>query len=139
MEQIMSLPKISAEEAKRLIDQGAVLIDIRGPQEHAGERIPGAHNRPLGQAMTLEASGPIVFHCKSGQRTAANAASLAQLANCEAYILDGGIDAWKRAGLAVEGDTIRPAAGASGWRGIAKALGVMSSDRRAPRRTRARG
>jgi hypothetical protein len=34
MEQIMSLPKISAEQAKRLIDQGAVLIDIRGPQEH---------------------------------------------------------------------------------------------------------
>ena len=128
----MSLPKISAEEAKRQIDQGAVLIDIRSPQEHARERIPGAHNRPLGPGMNLEASGPIVFHCKSGQRTAANAASLAQLANCEAYILDGGIDAWKRAGLPVEGDTVRPAAGVSGWRGIAKALGVMSPNRRAP-------
>jgi rhodanese-related sulfurtransferase len=95
----MSLPKISPEEAKRLIDQGAVLIDIRNPQEHAGERIPGAHNRPLCQGLSLEASGPIVFHCRSGQRTAANAPSLAQLANREAYILDGGIDAWKRAGL----------------------------------------
>jgi rhodanese-related sulfurtransferase len=125
----MSLPKISAEEAKRLIDQGAVLIDIRGPQEHAGERIPGAQNRPLGQATSLKTSGPIVFHCKSGQRTAANATSLAQLANCEAYILEGGIDAWKRAGLPVEDNTVQSTAGVSGWRGIARALGVMPSDK----------
>jgi rhodanese-related sulfurtransferase len=134
MEQIMSLPKINAEEAKRQIDQGAVLIDIRSLQEHARERIPGAHNRPLGPGMNLEPSGPgpIVFHCKSGQRTAANAASLAQLANCEAYILDGGIDAWNRAGLPVKGNNVRPTAGVSGWRGIAKALGVMSPNRRTP-------
>jgi rhodanese-related sulfurtransferase len=127
----MSLPKISPEEAKRLIDQGAVLIDIRNPQEHAGERIPGAHNRPLCQGLSLEASGPIVFHCRSGQRTAANVPSLAQLANREAYILDGGIDAWKRAGLPVARDAIRPAAGIGGRPGITKALGIMSSNRRA--------
>ncbi len=126
----MSLPKINANEAKRLIDQGAVLIDIRSPQEHAGERIPGAQNRPLGPGMSVEASGPIVFHCRSGQRTAANAASLAQLADCDAYILDGGIDAWKRAGLPVAKETGQPTAGARGWRGIAEALGMMPSNRR---------
>jgi len=126
----MSLPKINANEAKRLIDQGAVLIDIRSPQEHAGERIPGAQNRPLGPGMSVEASGPIVFHCRSGQRTAANAASLAQLADCDAYILDGGIDAWKRAGLPVAKETGQPTSGARGWRGIAKALGIMPSNRR---------
>jgi rhodanese-related sulfurtransferase len=125
----MSLPKISAEEAKRLIDQGAVLIDIRSPQEHAKEYIPGARNRPLGPEMNLEASSPIVFHCRTGQRTLANAASLAQLANCEAYILDGGVDARKRAGLPIAGDAVQPAAGVSFWRAIAKALGVMSSNR----------
>jgi rhodanese-related sulfurtransferase len=126
----MSLPKISANEAKRLIDQGAVLIDIRSPQEHAGERIPGAQNRPLGPEMSVEASGPIVFHCRSGQRTAANAPSLAQLADCDAYILDGGIDAWKRAGLPVAREAAQPAASVSGWQGIAKALGMMPSNRR---------
>jgi rhodanese-related sulfurtransferase len=126
----MSLPKISANEAKRLIDQGAVLIDIRSPQEHAGERIPGAQNRPLGPGMSVEASGPIVFHCRSGQRTAANAPSLAQLADCDAYILDGGIDAWKRAGLPVAREAAQPAASVSGWQGIAKALGMMPSNRR---------
>jgi rhodanese-related sulfurtransferase len=38
----MSLPTILPAEAKRLIDQGATLIDIRGPDEFARERIPGA-------------------------------------------------------------------------------------------------
>jgi dihydropteroate synthase len=32
----MSLPKISAEEAKRLVDQGAVLIDIRARKNTPG-------------------------------------------------------------------------------------------------------
>jgi rhodanese-related sulfurtransferase len=126
----MSLSKISANEAKRLIDQGAVLIDIRSPQEHARERIPGAQNRPLGPGISVDGSGPIVFHCRSGQRTRANAPSLAQLADCDAYILDGGIDAWKRAGLPVARDAAQPATGVSGWRGIAKALGIMPSNRR---------
>jgi len=123
----MSLPEISPEEAKRLIDQGAVLIDIRSVQEHAKERIPGAQNRPLGPSMSLDASGPIVFHCRSGQRTLANATRLAELANCEAYILEGGVDAWKRAGLPVAGDATQPAAGIGDWRAIAKALGVRPS------------
>jgi rhodanese-related sulfurtransferase len=104
----MSLPKISAKEAKHLIDQGAVLIDIRSPQEHAGERIPGARNLPLESGIKLETAGPAVFHCRSGARTSANAARLAQAAGCEAYILDGGLDAWKRAGLPLAVDRSQP-------------------------------
>lgn len=42
----MSLQKITAREAKRLIDNGALLIDIRGADEHARESIPGARNCP---------------------------------------------------------------------------------------------
>ena len=42
----MSLPTITPAEAKRLLDEGATLIDIRGPDEHARERIPGARNHP---------------------------------------------------------------------------------------------
>ena len=43
----MSLPHISPDDAKRLIDQGARLIDIRDPDEYARERVPGAANLPL--------------------------------------------------------------------------------------------
>lgn len=104
----MTLTKITPQEAKRLVDQGAALIDIRGAGEHAREHIPGARNRPLGQELKLDASTPVVFHCRSGQRTTANAAQLAQAADCEAYILEGGLDAWKRAGFPVAVDRSRP-------------------------------
>jgi rhodanese-related sulfurtransferase len=105
----MSLSTISPIEAKRLIDAGAILIDIRAADEHARERIPNARNHPLGELTKLDGSAaPVVFHCRAGSRTAANAGKLAAAANCEAYILDGGIEAWKRAGLHVLADRSQP-------------------------------
>jgi rhodanese-related sulfurtransferase len=105
----MSLPTISATEAKRLIDMGARLIDIRGADEHARERIPGAENHPIEALLTLDGgSGVAIFHCRSGQRTSANADKLARAAGCDAYIVEGGIEAWKKAGLPVERDPNRP-------------------------------
>jgi rhodanese-related sulfurtransferase len=50
----------------------------------------------------------LVFHCRSGARTSANAPRLAAAANCQAYILDGGIEAWKKAGLPVATDRSQP-------------------------------
>lgn len=99
----MSLPHISPSDAKRLIDDGAILIDIRDIDEHARERIPQARNVPLSRLcdQPLGDGGKIVFHCKSGNRTRMNAPLLAQSTEAEAYILDGGIEAWKSAGLAV--------------------------------------
>ena len=43
----MSLPTIAPSEARRLIDSGALLIDIREADEHARENIPGARHLPL--------------------------------------------------------------------------------------------
>lgn len=100
---------ISPAEARKLIAEGAKLIDVRGRDEHARERIPGASNQPLGELKSVgPAAGPIIFHCKSGMRTAANAGNLAAAAQCEAYILEGGLEAWKAAGLPVATDTKQP-------------------------------
>jgi rhodanese-related sulfurtransferase len=105
----MSLPTVSPVEAKRLIDAGAVLIDIRAADEHARERIPNARNHPLGELTKLDGSAvPVVFHCRAGSRTGANAVKLAAATSCEAYILDGGIEAWKRTGLPVVRDRSQP-------------------------------
>jgi rhodanese-related sulfurtransferase len=105
----MSLPNITPSEAKRLIDQGALLIDIRGADEHARERIPGARNRPVDRLTTLEPGArPVIYHCKSGTRTRAQAEKLAAAAACEAYIVEGGIEAWKAAGLPVATDRSQP-------------------------------
>jgi rhodanese-related sulfurtransferase len=105
----MSLPKVSPEKAKRLIDQGATLVDIRGGDEYARESIAGARNRPVDEITTLDAhTGPLVFYCRTGQRTTANTKRLADSVDCEAYILEGGMDAWKQAGLPVVADRNQP-------------------------------
>ena len=105
----MSLPTITPADAKRLIDQGATLIDIRDLGERAREHIPGSHHGPLGALNTLEGvNAPIIFHCRAGKRTADNADQLRQAASCEAYALSGGIEAWKQAGRHVITDKNQP-------------------------------
>jgi len=100
----MSLPHISPAKAKELIDRGAILVDIREFDEHARSRIPAARHAPLSRLERLEIgteAPAIIFHCRSGNRTASNATRLAQCTDYDAFILDGGIDAWKSAGLPV--------------------------------------
>lgn len=109
----MSLKSISPVEARRLIDDGAVLVDIRDADEHAREHIPGARHVPLSQIKQggLPAAGTeraIIYHCRSGARTAFNAEALGAAAQCEAYLIEGGLDAWREAGLSVQVDPKQP-------------------------------
>ena len=100
----MSLPHISPAKAKELIDRGAVLVDIREFDERARSRIPAARHAPLSRLDKLEIgtqTPAVIFHCRSGNRTAAMPERLAQCTDYDAFILDGGIDAWKNAGLPV--------------------------------------
>lgn len=100
---------ISPAEARKLIEGGAKLVDIRGPDEHAREHIPGALNLPLDQVEQLEASDcAIVFHCRSGARTEANAARLKAVAGAHCHILEGGLDAWRQAGFETRTDRRQP-------------------------------
>jgi rhodanese-related sulfurtransferase len=105
----MSLASLKATDAKRLIEQGAILVDIRDNEEHARQRIDGARHHPLNALTTLDGvSAPIIFHCRAGRRTADNAARLRAATQNEAYILEGGIEAWKHAGLPVVEDRSQP-------------------------------
>lgn len=92
----MSLPHISPAKAKELIDRGAVLVDIREFDEHIRRKIPSARHAPLSRLDKLEIgtdARTVIFHCRTGNRTASNADRLTQCTDCDAYILDGGIDA----------------------------------------------
>ena len=92
--------------AARLKAGQATLIDIREPDEFALEHIVGAVSVPLSSLergrLNVEPQGDVVFHCKSGMRTNANCARLASHVDGAAFVLDGGIEAWKKAGLSVE-------------------------------------
>lgn len=108
----MSLKTIDAREVKRRLAEGsAVLVDIREPDEHRRERIGGARLAPLSRFEEHRiAAAPgcaVVFHCKSGARTRGHAARLLAK-GCDAYMLEGGIDGWKAAGLPVERDLKAP-------------------------------
>jgi rhodanese-related sulfurtransferase len=110
----MSLPKISPAEARRLLDRGAILVDIREADERAREQIAGARHLPLSRLeevdLALHEGRPVIFHCKSGARTAGHAPRLALKAGetCEAFIIEGGLDAWRKAGLPVVTDRRQP-------------------------------
>lgn len=105
----MTMKSITPEEARRLIENGAKLVDIRDRDEHAREHIPGADNVPLAEIDRLEAGDcSVVFHCRSGARTEANAARLGAAAGAPCYLIEGGIEAWRRAGLEVKADPRQP-------------------------------
>ncbi|WP_085339732.1 rhodanese family protein [Aquidulcibacter paucihalophilus] len=107
----MPLKAISIEEAKRLLADGARLVDVREADEVARERIGLAKSVPLSrldEALPLTGDQAIIFHCKAGNRTAAHASRLAAATTCDAYVLEGGIEAWKAAGLPVITDKSQP-------------------------------
>ncbi|MET0588074.1 MAG: rhodanese family protein [Novosphingobium sp.] len=106
----MKMQSVSAHEAQRMIANGAILVDIRDPDEHARERIHGAMNFPLARIGELSPGNqPVVFQCRAGMRTAANDAVLAEnLRGAPGHILAGGIDAWRSAGFPTIKDRKQP-------------------------------
>lgn len=100
----MTARPITPEAAARLVAEGAVLIDIREPQECA-EVIEGALNAPMSAgASGIEArpGQPVIFHCRTGRRTEMNAEALtASVLTDDVYLLQGGIEGWQAAGLPV--------------------------------------
>ena len=106
----MTLAALRPEEVERMIADGAMLVDIRDPDEHARERIAGAANHPLAGIEQLAMHlGPTIFHCRSGMRTQANALRLAAAGvGSPCYILAGGIDAWRSSGRSTIVDRRQP-------------------------------
>jgi rhodanese-related sulfurtransferase len=109
----MSLPKIAPTELQRRLQADtAVLIDIREPSEFAREHILGARLVPLSAIdshdFDTQHDKAAVFTCRSGNRTTMNAARLLAKGFREAYVLEGGLDGWKRAGLPVHFNAAAP-------------------------------
>ncbi|WP_010542887.1 rhodanese family protein [Sphingomonas elodea] len=106
----MTLTPLSPADTRAAIEAGARLVDIRGTDEHARARIPGALNLPLERIAELPRDGrQVIFHCRSGMRTAANGAQLrAAAGDAPSYVLAGGIDAWRTAGHPVIADPSQP-------------------------------
>jgi rhodanese-related sulfurtransferase len=98
---------VTPEEAVRLLDEGAALIDVREPQEWAVGRAPQALHIPLGELGArldeLPADRKLIMVCRSGGRSGRAAEALAYR-GLPALNLAGGMQAWKAASLPVVAD-----------------------------------
>ena len=101
------LHKLSPYEAQARLAAGlAVLVDIREADEFARAHVSGAVSRPLSaleQApLTVDPGADVIYTCRTGMRTAGACDRLAARVEGNAYVLDGGLDAWSSEGLPVE-------------------------------------
>lgn len=96
---------------------GLRVVDVREPDEFAGPlgHIAGAVNRPLGSlsARMAEISSPVVLVCRTDRRSAKAAAILRGAGIGDVRVLRGGMEAWNRRGLPVEGNVLPPQLGES--------------------------
>lgn len=108
-----TLHKLSPAEVQARIASGrAVLVDIREADEFARAHVPGARSQPLSaweQAhLTVDPAADVIFTCRTGMRTAGACDRLAARVQGEAFVLDGGLDGWAKAGLPVIEDKAAP-------------------------------
>jgi rhodanese-related sulfurtransferase len=107
------LHKLSPQQVRERIDAGrAVLIDIREPDEYARSHIKGAQSQPLSvwekAHLSVDPDADVIFTCRSGMRTAGACDRLAARVTGDAFVLDGGLNAWEKAGLPVETNADAP-------------------------------
>jgi rhodanese-related sulfurtransferase len=93
------------EVARRVRDEGWLVVDVREPYEREAGRIPGTRHiemeRLASQAESIPRDRPVVFQCRLGARSGL-ATRAFRAAGWEAFNLRGGIQAWVDAGLEIE-------------------------------------
>ena len=98
---------VAPNEAIRLANAGAVLVDLRSPNQFKDGHITGARNLPGDQiaadpkAVAKLADKTIVLYCDTGTTTAAAQRTLAQAGVKNVFSLRGGLAAWKQENLPV--------------------------------------
>ena len=88
------LDRVGWPEAKRRVNNGARLIDVRFTAEFVYDGLPGAINIPLNEirrsTVLLDADGDYIVYCQSGRRSSAAAFLLSQR-GLRASVLAGGL------------------------------------------------
>lgn len=89
-------------------ESGAVLLDVREPSEWNAGHVPGAEHIPLDELAArvdeLPADTEILVICRSGNRSQQGRDILAAAGVEQVTSVNGGVRAWRDAGLPYEGD-----------------------------------
>jgi rhodanese-related sulfurtransferase len=103
---------VSPEELRRAFreDPGVLLLDVRSPQEFSEGHIPGARLVPLGDLAPrqwlqehADRCSRLIVICQSGARARKAIEAFKKSGFDRCCLLEGGMDAWLRAGLPFEG------------------------------------
>ncbi|MGD9942655.1 MAG: rhodanese-like domain-containing protein [Burkholderiaceae bacterium] len=97
-------PLLDTLAATRLInDSQAVVVDVRPAADFAGGHLPNARNLPLAEfdkrSSELPAGKPVLLYCASGNSAGKAAGALRKAGRGEVFMLAGGLQAWRQAGL----------------------------------------
>ena len=110
----MSAPEVQhldPVEGKRRVDAGALLLDVRNPDEWQAGHPEGAAWIPMGELAERQEELPtdreIVVICKVGGRSARVAEALIA-AGYDAANVAGGAEAWQQAGMVIVTDDGQP-------------------------------
>jgi len=97
--------EVSRGEARRMVEEGAQLVDVRADHEWEAGRIAGATHVPLPQLPErlgeLDKDRPVVVYCRGGNRSSMATAALAD-AGYDASKLTEGIVGWSGDDLPLE-------------------------------------
>lgn len=96
---------ISPSQAVRLLNAGAIAIDLRSREEYAAGHIANARHVPgidiVAGAATLAKwkEKPLIAYCATGMTAGSATRELGRLGFKQAYNLRGGIAAWRQENL----------------------------------------
>jgi rhodanese-related sulfurtransferase len=97
--------EVGREEARKLIDEGAQLVDVRADHEWEVGRIAGATHVPLPELPQrlgeIDKDRPVVLYCRGGNRSSMATEALTD-AGYDAVKLSEGIVGWSGEGLPLE-------------------------------------
>jgi hydroxyacylglutathione hydrolase len=103
---VSATEQVNPERAREAIESGAVVIDVREPDEFARGHLPGAMPLPLGEVEAQIADLPgdvkLLTYCGRGERASSAASLLEQAGLGPVLTLPGGVGAWREAGYPVE-------------------------------------
>jgi rhodanese-related sulfurtransferase len=97
--------EVSREEARKLIEEGAQIVDVRADHEWEAGRIAGAAHVPLPELPQrlggIDKDRPVVVYCRGGNRSTMATDALAE-AGYDAVKLSEGIVGWGEGDLPLE-------------------------------------
>jgi len=97
--------EVSREEARKMIDEGAQLVDVRADHEWEAGHIAGAKHVPLPELPQrtgeIDQDRPVVVYCRGGNRSSMATAALND-AGYDAVKLSEGIVGWDGEDLPLE-------------------------------------